>query len=425
MPGRGRGRPPHPDILTPAEQRVLEELRRGGTNVEIAVRLGRSTETVRTHIASMLSKLDLADRHELAAWRQDRDRKRLLGLLALPPTLGSIGRPLVWVGVALGGLASLAVVVVLLVVFLVAAEDDRAVLSPPAGPGSSSTPLPGGDAEAPNETAGAPATPADTPTVTPNPSPTVACRNPSPAPDLVMFSDGAATELVIEWTGGPADTTGWQYRTRLWGGGTRHPEQGWGARREDTTTWTDIPTSAATTCSYRITGLKSRWSYEAQVRATLPGGAHGVESNVADGSTQYDDGRAPKISPDVTVKGDGSTRWHIHQLGWTIIIPDGMLIRGGRASINVVGVVGIYDHESGSSLGFSIYGHELGRRVVLQPRRDVVALFDQIVASVDPPVQPLTPAQYAVGWGIASGDTNPVGDDVVHIDTSRGGVPSS
>ena len=53
-------------VLTPAEQRVLEELRNGGSNAEIAARLGVSRETVKTHIASMLSKLDLANRHELA-----------------------------------------------------------------------------------------------------------------------------------------------------------------------------------------------------------------------------------------------------------------------------------------------------------------------------------------------------------------------
>ena len=34
-----RGRPPHPGVLTPAEWRVLEELREGRTNAEIAVRL--------------------------------------------------------------------------------------------------------------------------------------------------------------------------------------------------------------------------------------------------------------------------------------------------------------------------------------------------------------------------------------------------
>ena len=135
MPERGRGRPPHPDVLTPAEQRVLEELRRGGTNVEIAVRLGLSPETVKTHIASMLGKLGFDDRHTLASWRPDQDRRRLPGLLALPPALASLGRPLLWAGTALGGMAIVAVVVVLLVALLGDADDERMVL-PPAAVGS-------------------------------------------------------------------------------------------------------------------------------------------------------------------------------------------------------------------------------------------------------------------------------------------------
>ena len=129
MPGRGRGRPRHPDVLTPAEQRVLEELRRGGTNAEIAVRLGRSPETVRTHVASMLAKLELADRYELAAWRPGRERRPLLGLMALPPALAFVRSPLIWAGVGLGGLGILAVVVLLLVFFLGGAAEPSGVPS--------------------------------------------------------------------------------------------------------------------------------------------------------------------------------------------------------------------------------------------------------------------------------------------------------
>ena len=52
------GRPPHPDLLTPAEWRVLEELRGGRTNAEIAVRLGVSPDAVKYHVSNMLAKLD-------------------------------------------------------------------------------------------------------------------------------------------------------------------------------------------------------------------------------------------------------------------------------------------------------------------------------------------------------------------------------
>ncbi len=63
------GRPPHPDILTPAEWRVLEHVREGLPNAEIAVRLGVTINTVRTHVSSMLAKLELPDRHALAQWQ--------------------------------------------------------------------------------------------------------------------------------------------------------------------------------------------------------------------------------------------------------------------------------------------------------------------------------------------------------------------
>lgn len=63
-----RGRAPHPDVLTPAEWRVLQHVREGRHNAEIATRLGVSVHTVKSHVSSMLAKLELHDRGELAAW---------------------------------------------------------------------------------------------------------------------------------------------------------------------------------------------------------------------------------------------------------------------------------------------------------------------------------------------------------------------
>lgn len=65
---RTRGRPPHPDVLTPAEWRVLEQVRAGDSNPEIARRLGIALPTVKMHVSNMLAKLDLPDRQALAAW---------------------------------------------------------------------------------------------------------------------------------------------------------------------------------------------------------------------------------------------------------------------------------------------------------------------------------------------------------------------
>ncbi|MDE0603746.1 MAG: LuxR C-terminal-related transcriptional regulator [bacterium] len=69
MAKRGRGRPPHPDVLTPAEWRVLYEVRTGATNAEVAVRLGIGLATVKFHIRNIRRKLDVSDRDELATWK--------------------------------------------------------------------------------------------------------------------------------------------------------------------------------------------------------------------------------------------------------------------------------------------------------------------------------------------------------------------
>ena len=54
MEGR-RGRPPHPGDVTPAEERVLELVREGLPNAEIAIRLGISINTVRYHVSNLLA----------------------------------------------------------------------------------------------------------------------------------------------------------------------------------------------------------------------------------------------------------------------------------------------------------------------------------------------------------------------------------
>lgn len=66
--GRPRGRPPYP-LLTPAEERVLDHIRAGKTNAEIAVRLGVSPDAVKYHVSNMLGKLGLDSREQLAGWR--------------------------------------------------------------------------------------------------------------------------------------------------------------------------------------------------------------------------------------------------------------------------------------------------------------------------------------------------------------------
>jgi len=58
------GRAPHRDLaaLTPRELEVLQQLARGFSNAELAVRFRLSEATVKTHVARILAKLRLRDR---------------------------------------------------------------------------------------------------------------------------------------------------------------------------------------------------------------------------------------------------------------------------------------------------------------------------------------------------------------------------
>ena len=139
------GRPRHPDVLTPAEWRVLEALRDGGTNAAIGARLGLRLDTVKYHISNMLAKLELRDRRALAAWRPDAERGRLGAVLAVPAVVWAVvGRPLVWVGVGTAAVAGVAVAViaavgVVVVAFVLATGDGDA---PPFAATSQSAPEP-------------------------------------------------------------------------------------------------------------------------------------------------------------------------------------------------------------------------------------------------------------------------------------------
>jgi DNA-binding CsgD family transcriptional regulator/predicted enzyme related to lactoylglutathione lyase len=59
---RGRGRPPHPDLLTPAEWQVLDWVRHGLGRAEIARRRGTSVDAVKYHLANISGKLGVRGR---------------------------------------------------------------------------------------------------------------------------------------------------------------------------------------------------------------------------------------------------------------------------------------------------------------------------------------------------------------------------
>jgi DNA-binding CsgD family transcriptional regulator len=70
-----RGRPRYPDILTPREWEVLELLRRGLSNGQIADRLGIRERTAKFHVSEILGKLGVESREEAATWCPE-ERKR-------------------------------------------------------------------------------------------------------------------------------------------------------------------------------------------------------------------------------------------------------------------------------------------------------------------------------------------------------------
>ena len=69
---RRRGRPPHPDVLTPAEWRVADAIRHGMRPGTIARLQGVSADAVKFHIANIRGKLGLGSREVLRFWRGAR-----------------------------------------------------------------------------------------------------------------------------------------------------------------------------------------------------------------------------------------------------------------------------------------------------------------------------------------------------------------
>ena len=65
-----RGRPPHDDVLTPAEWRTVHAVKHGLTSRQIAERRGISIDAVKYHIANALAKLGVAKRKELRQWHR-------------------------------------------------------------------------------------------------------------------------------------------------------------------------------------------------------------------------------------------------------------------------------------------------------------------------------------------------------------------
>ena len=69
-----RGRPPHDDVLTPTEWRVVHAAQHGLSNREIAARRGISRDAVKYHVANAVAKLGVANRQALRRWFREPRR---------------------------------------------------------------------------------------------------------------------------------------------------------------------------------------------------------------------------------------------------------------------------------------------------------------------------------------------------------------
>ncbi len=203
MTRRGRGRPPYPDILTPAEWRVLEEVRTGATNAEIAVRLGVSPFTVKYHISNILGKLGLRNRREIATWRREPERVRLpqvaaarLRALAGPllAPFGFLPKPVLGVAVA-AAIALVAIPAIVVAVLLTRPTEEpvNLLVSPDPSP---SPAVPATTSPTPDPTPTA--TPTPSPQATPTPTPTPAPEpEPDPTPEPAPTPEAAPNALGI------------------------------------------------------------------------------------------------------------------------------------------------------------------------------------------------------------------------------------
>ncbi len=229
---------------------------------------------------------------------------------------------------------------------------------------------------------------------------TVATVGESRPLSLIVVSDGSHDSLLLEWTGGPANATKWQYRQRRW---ENMQPLAWEA-------WTDIPSSGASTYNYRVARLHPDTPYDFEVRAVVgavAGGpsVNGISSPLGDhpaGGTTHKQGALPGVYPLQVVEGDGRTRWRIHYLSITMTIPNDVRLVGGFGFVMTClqdrpcadGGTDLTDLATGSVLTFSDEGVELNRHVV-EPvtgsgaadtqsslGRSVHDLFDQLIDSV-------------------------------------------
>ena len=93
MTKRPRGRPPHPDVLTPAEWQVLDLVRHGMNRAQVAARLGVGVDAVKYHLANIGDKLGVRGIRALRSWPGYPATSRLGRPTTKEPTMAATSAP--------------------------------------------------------------------------------------------------------------------------------------------------------------------------------------------------------------------------------------------------------------------------------------------------------------------------------------------
>lgn len=89
---RSPGRPRHPDVLTPAEWRIVDAVRHGMSRRAIARRRGISADAVRYHLRNITAKLNLPDAAAIRHWEGHPMDTHLPSTGAGTPSLGRVAQ---------------------------------------------------------------------------------------------------------------------------------------------------------------------------------------------------------------------------------------------------------------------------------------------------------------------------------------------
>lgn len=226
--------------------------------------------------------------------------------------------------------------------------------------------------------------------------------------DLVVATDGFSDSVVLVWSGGPGNATGWQYRLK-------------GSH------WTDMTGIGLHHTSYRLGGLKPGVHIEVQLRAVFwrddqSAAGYGPPTEWVRGAPQRADRRYEEIGHDQVVVAGYWTYWELRGSGLGVVFPlgGGSHIRGralpparGETPVRhealapgmrvVTGAGEIVDVASGSVLrletgyvvrqteagelwGDPFHGEEVERDVWCRPgdspEWEVHAFFDRILRSM-------------------------------------------